>query len=215
MNINYQKELDKIIDKIKVDSKNENFKKPTLLLHACCAPCSSYCIEYLEPFFDITLYFYNPNIVSENEYSKRASELIRLVEEMKLSRSVSVIVNEYDNNEFYNIAKGLEKEPERGKRCRECFVLRLDNTASYASNNKFDYFTTTLTISPHKDAKLINELGMIIAEKYNIKYLYSDFKKKNGYKRSIELSKEYDLYRQDFCGCIYSKVARQKEIQSK
>ena len=206
MNINYQRELDKIIDKIKCDSINANYEKPKLLLHACCAPCASYCIEYLEPFFDITLYFYNPNIVNDEEYSKRANELIRLVEEMGLNDIVKVIIKDFNNREFYEAAKGFEKEPERGKRCEKCFKLRLEDTAEYASQNNYDYFTTTLTISPHKDAVLINNIGKEIGEKHNIEYLYSDFKKKNGYKRSIELSREYNLYRQNFCGCVFSKV---------
>ena len=199
MKENYQKVLENII------KGNEQIGKiPKLLLHSCCAPCSSYCIEYLSKYFDITLYFYNPNISKKEEFNKRANELTRLVDSMPLTRPINVIIEQYEPNEFYEIAKGLENEPERGKRCEECFKLRLERSAQYARKNNFDYFTTTLSISPHKDAQLLNEIGKDFSRKYNIPYLFSDFKKKNGYKRSIELSTEYDLYRQNYCGCIYS-----------
>ena len=199
MKENYQKVLENII------KGNEQIGKiPKLLLHSCCAPCSSYCIEYLSKYFDITLYFYNPNISKKEEFNKRANELTRLVDSMPLTRPINVIIEQYEPNEFYEIAKGLENEPERGKRCEECFKLRLDHSAQYAKKNNFDYFTTTLSISPHKDAQLLNEIGKDFSRKYNIPYLFSDFKKKNGYKRSIELSTEYHLYRQNYCGCIYS-----------
>lgn len=199
MKENYQKVLENII------KGNEQIGKiPKLLLHSCCAPCSSYCIEYLSKYFDITLYFYNPNISKKEEFNKRANELTRLVDSMPLTRPINVIIEQYEPNEFYEIAKGLENEPERGKRCEECFKLRLERSAQYARKNNFDYFTTTLSISPHKDAQLLNEIGKDFSRKYNIPYLFSDFKKKNGYKRSIELSTEYHLYRQNYCGCIYS-----------
>ena len=199
MKENYQKVLENII------KGNEQIGKiPKLLLHSCCAPCSSYCIEYLSKYFDITLYFYNPNISKKEEFNKRANELTRLVDSMPLTRPINVIIEQYEPNEFYEIAKGLENEPERGKRCEECFKLRLERSAQYARKNNFDYFTTTLSISPHKDAQLLNEIGKELSMKYTIPYLFSDFKKKNGYKRSIELSTEYDLYRQNYCGCIYS-----------
>lgn len=199
MKENYQKVLENII------KGNEQIGKiPKLLLHSCCAPCSSYCIEYLSKYFDITLYFYNPNISKKEEFNKRANELARLVDSMPLTRPINVIIEQYEPNEFYEIAKGLENEPERGKRCEECFKLRLERSAQYARKNNFDYFTTTLSISPHKDAQLLNEIGKDFSRKYNIPYLFSDFKKKNGYKRSIELSTEYHLYRQNYCGCIYS-----------
>lgn len=199
MKENYQKVLENII------KGNEQIGKiPKLLLHSCCAPCSSYCIEYLSKYFDITLYFYNPNISKKEEFNKRANELTRLVDSMPLTRPINVIIEQYEPNEFYEIAKGLENEPERGKRCEECFKLRLERSAQYARKNNFDYFTTTLSISPHKDAQLLNEIGKDFSRKYNIPYLFSDFKKKNGYKRSIELSTEYNLYRQNYCGCIYS-----------
>ncbi len=199
MNENYQKVLENIIKE-----NNQKGIIPKLLLHSCCAPCSSYCIEYLSKYFDITLYFYNPNISKEEEFDKRANELTRLVDSMSLARSINVIIEHYEPNEFYTIAKGLENEPERGKRCEECFKLRLEHSAQYAKKNNFDYFTTTLSISPHKDAQLLNGIGRDFSRKYNIPYLFSDFKKKNGYKRSIELSTEYNLYRQNYCGCIYS-----------
>ena len=198
-NMNYQKELDKIIEY----NKNNNIK-PRLLLHSCCAPCTSYCIEYLNEYFDITLYFYNPNMSSIEEYDKRANELMRLVKEMELD-DIDIIIEEFQSSEFLKAAKGLEDEPERGLRCNECFKLRLHKSGVYAKENGFDYFTTTLSISPHKNAKLLNVIGGEIEDTLGIKYLYSDFKKKNGYKRSIELSKEYNLYRQDFCGCNFSK----------
>ena len=200
MKLNYQQMLEKVIN-----YNIENNVRPKLLLHSCCAPCSSYCLEYLVSYFDITLYFYNPNITSEEEYIKRADELKRLVKEMGINSKVKIIVEEYGCEEFYRISKGLENEPERGRRCLECFELRLDKTANYAKRNDFDYFTTTLTISPHKNADLLNAIGEKKGKEYNVDYLFSDFKKKNGYKRSIELSTEYNLYRQDFCGCIYSK----------
>ena len=199
-NMNYQKELDKIIEY----NKNNNIK-PRLLLHSCCAPCTSYCLEYLNEYFDITLYFYNPNMSSIEEYDKRANELKRLVKEMGLD-NVDIIIEEFESSEFIKASKGLENEPERGLRCNECFKLRLNKSGLYAKDNGFEYFTTTLSISPHKNAKLLNIIGGEIEELVGVKYLYSDFKKKNGYKRSIELSKEYNLYRQDFCGCNFSAV---------
>ena len=199
MKENYQIVLENIIN------ENEQKRKvPKLLLHSCCAPCSSYCMEYLSKYFDITLYFYNPNISKPEEFDKRANELTRLVNSMPLTRPINVVIEHYEPKEFYEIAKGLENEPERGKRCEKCFKLRLKCSAQYAQKNNFDYFTTTLSISPHKDAQLLNEIGKELSMKYNIPYLFSDFKKKNGYKRSIELSTEYNLYRQNYCGCIYS-----------
>ncbi len=201
---NYQKELEKIIDGISAENV-----KPSLLLHSCCAPCSSYCLEYLNRFFDITLYFYNPNIFPEDEYVYRAEELEGLLKKMRLE-NISIVREEYDSREFFDKIKGLEKEPERGKRCTVCYRLRLEKAAEYAEKNGFDYFTTTLSISPYKDADRLVSIGEKLAEGRNVKYLISDFKKKNGYKRSIELSSEYDLYRQDYCGCIYSKNEKLK-----
>ena len=197
--INYHNELKKKIEEIK-----DCTKKPTLLLHACCAPCSSYVLEYLNTLFDITLYFYNPNISPESEYEFRASELKRLVVEMGLS-SVKTVVEEYDPNPFFELAKGLDDLPEGGERCFKCYRLRLEKAIQYAKLLNFDYVTTTLTISPHKNAAVLNEIGGELAEKYGVAYLFSDFKKNNGYKRSCELSALYGLYRQNYCGCVYSK----------
>ncbi len=195
--INYQKELDKLID-IQKDNV------PTLFLHSCCAPCSSYVIEYLSNYFAITVFYYNPNIFPDTEYTFRSNEQKRLISEMKTKYPVTYVDENYDSSQFYNSVKGLEKEPEGGKRCEKCFELRLDRTAQRAAEGGFDYFATTLTISPMKNAQLINDIGNTIAEKYSIKWLPSDFKKKGGYKRSIELSKIYSLYRQNYCGCVFS-----------
>ncbi|MDD3414466.1 MAG: epoxyqueuosine reductase QueH [Lachnospiraceae bacterium] len=205
-NRNYQKELERILGFLE---KQE--KKQRLLLHACCAPCSSWVLEYLADKFEITLYFYNPNIFPELEYQKRALELQRLVEDMfPKGHSISICVEEYDPDSFYNMAKGLEQLPEGGERCFRCYELRMRKAIIYASTNGFDYFTTTLSISPHKNAEKINEIGEKLSEEFGIKHLTSDFKKKDGYKRSIELSKEYQLYRQNYCGCIYSKLASEE-----
>ncbi len=179
--------------------------KKKLLLHACCAPCSSYVIEYLTKYFDITILYYNPNIDTEDEFNHRLSELERFVKEFKTSNKVEVVSLGYNNLEYLEKVKGLEQEKEGGKRCIECFKLRLEKSALYALEHNFDYFTTTLTISPLKSSKLLNEIGHDLENKYGIKYLYSDFKKKEGYKRSIVLSHEYNLYRQDYCGCKFSK----------
>lgn len=199
---NYQRMLEEII--------KENQAKgvrPSLLLHACCAPCSSYCIEYLSQYFDITLYFYNPNIASIREYNKRRRELERFVSEFPPAAGIEIIDAKYTPQDFFIIAMGLENEPERGARCYECYRLRLEQTAKYAylSEGKYDYFASTLSISPHKNVDWLNEIGEEVSKEYNIPYLYSDFKKKNGYVRSIELSGEYNLYRQDFCGCMHSQ----------
>ena len=176
----------------------------TLLLHACCAPCSSAVLERLGDIFKITILYYNPNITNKEEYEKRLEEIKRFVAEFNTKYEIEVIPGRYDQKEFFDIARGLEDEPERGKRCYKCYELRLEETAKVAKEKEFDYFTTTLSLSPYKDAKWINEIGSNLENKYNVNFLYSDFKKKNGYKRSIELSKEYDLYRQDYCGCVYS-----------
>ena len=198
MKINYQKELDKIIDGL-------GGKTPRLLIHSCCAPCSSYVLEYLSEYFNITVLYYNPNIFPEEEFSKRLSEQKRLVSEMKLKNPVEVTDIGYDPDEFYSAVLGLENEPEGGARCEKCFRIRLNKAAEIAKERNFDYFTTTLSISPLKNAALLNQIGEEISEQYGVKYLYSDFKKNDGYKRSIELSKEYGLYRQNYCGCVYSE----------
>ena len=205
--INYQSLLDKTIEKI----TSEN-SVPTLLIHSCCAPCSSYVLEYLSEYFKITVVYYNPNIFPLEEYKYRIDEQKRLIETMVFKNPVDFISTKYTPNDFYSTLKGMEKEPEGGKRCESCFRLRLTYTAQLAKEKSFDYFTTTLSISPMKNAALLNELGTKIGEKYGIKYLQSDFKKRNGYKRSVELSREYKLYRQDYCGCVYSKLEREKYI---
>ena len=183
---------------------DQNGKKK-MLLHACCAPCSSHCLTVLCEAFDVHILYYNPNITEASEYEKRVAELIRFTGEAPFAQGVLVIPGRYDTQEFYEIAKGLEDVPERGERCYKCYELRLRETARYAKENGYDIFTTTLSISPHKNAAWINEIGERLSEEYGVEYLYSDFKKKDGYKHSIELSKEYGLYRQDFCGCEYSK----------
>ena len=182
---------------------------PTLLLHSCCAPCSSYVMEYLSKYFSITVLYYNPNIYPPEEFDHRAAEEKRLIDEYNKNENIinkiDLIVSDYDPGEFYEIAKGYEDEPETGKRCLRCYRLRLEKTAAIAKEKGFDYFTTTLSISPLKNADALNSIGEALAAEYGVKYLPSDFKKKNGYKRSIELSREYDLYRQNYCGCEYSK----------
>lgn len=205
MNINYQKELEKIISK----SQSEG-KVPTLLLHSCCAPCSSYVLEYLSQYFNITIFYYNPNIYPSEEYYKRVKEQEEFIKQFKVLNFVSFIEGKYDTDRFYDMAKGHEKDKEGTERCFLCYRLRLEETAKIARENGFDYFTTTLSISPYKNSGKLNEIGMELENQYDIKYLFSDFKKKNGYKRSIELSNEYNLYRQDYCGCLYSKL----EVQS-
>ncbi len=196
--MNYQIVLDEILKKIDV-----NKYKPKLLLHVCCAPCSSYVLEYLNEYFDITVFYYNPNISSYEEYEKRLNEEIRFVSEYPFP-NVKVINGDYNNEKFEEEIKGLENEPEGGSRCLKCYRLRLEESVKYAKENNFDYFTTTLTISPYKNSQVLNKIGEDLEKEYNVKYLYSDFKKKNGYKRSIELSHKYNLYRQNYCGCVYS-----------
>lgn len=194
-------------------SKINNKQKPKLLLHVCCAPCSSYCLETLEPYFDITVYYYNPNISPLEEYNKRLEEEKRYVKQKY--KNIKVIEAEYDNENFEAIAKGLEELAEGGERCKKCYRLRLEHTAKYAKQNGYDYFTTTLTISPYKNSNALNEIGGQLAKEFGINYLYSDFKKNDGYKKSIELSKQYNLYRQDYCGCRFSKELREKYLKEK
>ena len=194
--INYQLELDKII-------KGLDGKKPTLLLHACCAPCSSYCLEYLKEYFNITLFFYNPNISSKEEFDKRFNELQRLVREMSLD--IDIVCPPYDPQEFLQKVKGYESCLEGGDRCSICYALRLKKACEYAEENGFEYYCSTLSISPHKNAQKLNAIGTALAKDKKVKHLPNDFKKKGGYLRSIELSREYNLYRQDFCGCEFSK----------
>lgn len=180
---------------------------PTLLLHACCAPCSTFCLERLVDYFDITLYFYNPNITIEEEFEKRYIELETFINKVYKDK-VKIIKEPYDSSVFYTAVQGLENEPERGKRCKVCYDLRLRKTAEFGVKNGYDYFATTLTLSPHKNATWLNEIGESLSSEYFIKYLNSDFKKEGGYLRSIELSKKYDLYRQDYCGCGFSRDKR-------
>ncbi|MCR5201662.1 MAG: epoxyqueuosine reductase QueH [Lachnospiraceae bacterium] len=203
--VNYQKEMEKIIDTFE---ESEGVKK--LALHVCCAPCSSHCLSVLTEHFDITCVYYNPNISPVEEYEKRFGELIKYVEKMPKINTVNTFKGEYENEKFEAMAKGLEEVPEGGARCHKCYRMRMEYAAEYAKKNGFDYFTTTLSLSPLKDSQIINQIGKEVAEEYGVNYLYSDFKKNNGYLHSIELSKEYDLYRQNFCGCIYSKPDEEK-----
>lgn len=198
---NYQKELERLIEE-----KVRAGEVPSLLLHGCCAPCSSYCIEYLSQYFHITMYFYNPNITEKAEYDKRVEELKRLVGTMKVKYPVNVVEGEYEPERFYAMAKGYEQCPEGGERCFRCYELRLRSAGEISKKMGMDYFTTTLSISPLKNATKLNEIGERVAAELGINYLVSDFKKKEGYKRSIELSREYNLYRQNYCGCVYSKA---------
>lgn len=198
-------------DKLMEEQMSSTKEGSTLLLHACCAPCSSACLERLSNFFKITIIYYNPNITEEKEYLKRLEELRNFIQKIKVKYPINIIDTRYDPKEFFEISKGLEKEKERGKRCYKCYELRLEETAKVAKENNFDFFATTLTLSPYKKTDWLNEIGESLSNKYQTSYLYSDFKKKNGYKRSIELSKEYNLYRQDYCGCIYSKLEREEE----
>lgn len=201
--INYQKELDLLIQNLVKDNKT-----PTLLLHSCCAPCSSYVLEYLSKYFKISIFFYNPNIYPLEEYSRRVTEQKGLITALKVKNQINFIEGRYDTESFYNISKGLEGEREGGERCFKCYELRLKEAAIIAKEQGYDYFTTTLSISPHKNSQILNQIGKKLSEEYDVKYLYSDFKKKEGYKRSIELSNEYNLYRQDYCGCVFSKRER-------
>ncbi len=199
MNRNYQKELDNIIA-----GHGQRREAPTLFLHSCCAPCSSYVLEYLSAFFRITVFYYNPNIYPAEEYEKRVEEQKNLIERLPSVYPIEFVEGAYDKERFYEMARGLEQVPEGGERCFRCYELRLRETARLAAERGFDYFTTTLTISPLKNAAKLNEIGGLLGEEYQTVWLPSDFKKKNGYKRSIELSKEYNLYRQDYCGCVFS-----------
>lgn len=201
--VNYEREMEKILESLKG-------RTPSLLLHACCAPCSSSVLERLSSFFKITIFYYNPNISPEEEYRKRVEEEKRLISEMPFPNPVGFLEGKYDPERFLELAKGKEQEPEGGARCMACYALRLRETALQAREGDFQYFTTTLSVSPYKNARKLNEIGARMAETYGVPYLYSDFKKKNGYLRSIELSRKYSLYRQDYCGCIYSKENKKK-----
>lgn len=206
MKINYQNKLDETINEILKEGK-----VPSLLLHSCCAPCSSYVIEYLSDYFNITIFYYNPNIYPEKEYVKRVEEEKNFISTFRTKYKVNFIEGKYDIDKFYSIAKGFENESEGGERCFRCYELRLRQSAAVAKDKGYDYFTTTLSISPYKNAQKLNEIGERVGIEYDVQYLYSDFKKKNGYKRSIELSRKYNLYRQDYCGCIFSQRERNEQ----
>ena len=201
--MNYQKEMLEIIKK-----EQENNNIPSILLHSCCAPCSSHVIDTLTNYFNITILYYNPNIEPYEEYLKRKEEEIRFIKEYKNVNKLYIIDCDYDNELYHNTIKGLETCPEGGNRCFKCYELRLEYTANKAKELGYDYFGTTLTVSPYKNSNKLNEIGEMLADKYKIKYLYSDFKKNNGYKHSIEMSKKFNLYRQNYCGCIYSQKER-------
>ena len=198
--MNYDLEMEKQIIEIEEGSR--------LLLHACCAPCSSACLERLGNYFNITIFYYNPNITNKEEYEKRVQEIKKFISKFKTKYDIDLVEGNYEPDKFFEMARGLENEPERGKRCYKCYEMRLNETARIADYLNYPFFCTTLTLSPHKNSNWINEIGRDLDSQYNTTYLYSDFKKKNGYKRSIELSSLYNLYRQDYCGCIYSKKDR-------
>ena len=206
-----QKENYDLFLKNVIKSTEADNKRKSLLLHVCCAPCSSYVLEYLNKYFDITVYFYNPNIDEPHEYRLRADEEKRFIEEMNFENKVVYTEGDYNIKEFYDAVKGLEDLKEGSARCVKCFELRLESAAKRALEGGFDYFTTTLSISPLKSSTVLNELGKKLGEKYGIAYLCSDFKKNNGYKRSVELSREHSLYRQSFCGCSFSKKQAEEE----
>lgn len=213
-NINFQLKMDKKIEEI-IKTCEEGGDIPSLLLHGCCAPCSSYVLEYLNSYFNITSFYYNPNISEEAEYRKRVAELERLIDELPVNNQVELLEGSYVPDEFDEAIKGLEALGERSRRCYACYELRLRETARVAADKGFDYFTTTLSISPYKNARWLNEIGEHLSKEYGVEYLYADFKKRNGYKRSIELSKQYHLYRQDYCGCRYSKEENERKKANK
>ncbi len=204
--INYQKELDRILKTLQ-----EGNQVPRLLLHSCCAPCSSYVLEYLSEYFAITVFYYNPNIYPEEEYAKRTEEQQMLIEKFQPANPISYVEGTYDRERFYRMAAGLERAEEGKERCFRCYALRLRETAEQAAKGGFDYFTTTLSISPLKNAQKLNEIGIALGKELGVPYLVSDFKKKNGYKRSVELSQEYGLYRQEYCGCQFSLENRRMQ----
>ena len=205
--INYQKVMEELIR----DNCSETVV-PRLLLHSCCAPCSSYCISCLAEYFHVTVFYYNPNIYPPEEYRMRAAEQKRFVEQYPTKYLVSYIEAPYESDRFYEMARGMEDIPEGGERCFACYEMRLKKSAEYASLHGFDFFTTTLSISPLKNAQKLNEIGAKLAEQFHVQYLYSDFKKKDGYKKSTEISKEYQMYRQYYCGCFFSKRDRDRQI---
>ena len=206
---NYQRELEAVI------KENESKSRvPRLLLHSCCAPCSSYVLEYLSDYFEITVFYYNPNISPAEEYEKRAAEQQHLIRELPAKHPIHLVVGAYEPERFYAVSRGLEQVPEGGERCFRCFRLRLEEAAKMAAEGGFDYFATTLTISPLKNAQKLNEIGEELSEIYKVEHLPSDFKKKNGYKRSVELSAQYGLYRQNYCGCVFSKREAEERLHN-
>ena len=206
--MNKQNYHQKMLEMIKEHCSKENVKK--LLLHSCCAPCSSYCLELLSEYFEVTVFYYNPNIYPPEEYTMRVAEQDRFVQEFPAKHKITFVEGIYDTEKFYAMAKGMEQLKEGGERCFACYELRLREAAEYAKENGFDFFTTTLSISPLKNAQKLNEIGEQLAEEYGVKYLPSDFKKKNGYKRSVELSAQHELYRQNYCGCVFSKMQSER-----
>ena len=213
--VNYQLVMENIIKENCLEKGQIKEKLPTLLLHSCCAPCSSYCLAVLSQYFKVTVFYYNPTIYPPEEYEMRVKEQQRFINEYPMTNEVRFVEGPYDTEHFYNMAKGLEKVPEGGERCFKCYELRLRESAKYALDNGFDFFTTTLSISPLKNAQKLNEIGKQLEEEFGVKYLYSDFKKKEGYKKSTEISNEYGMYRQYYCGCVYSKKQRDDEIAQK
>lgn len=206
---NYQRELEAVI------KENESKSRvPRLLLHSCCAPCSSYVLEYLSSYFEITVFYYNPNISPAEEYEKRAAEQKHLIQELPAKHPIHLVVGAYEPERFYAVSKGLEMVPEGGERCFRCYRLRLEEAAKMAAEGGYDYFATTLTISPLKNAEKLNEIGEELSGIYSVEHLPSDFKKKNGYKRSVELSAQYGLYRQNYCGCVFSKREAEERINN-
>ena len=199
MKTNYQLVCDRMISEIAADGR-----VPKLLLHSCCGPCSTYVLEYLTKFFQVTLLFYNPNIFPQEEFEKRLSAQREVIEKLRTKQRVSLLVEDYDHAEFLSEAIGAENEPEGGRRCEKCFRVRLKKTAELAKKHGFDVFATTLSVSPHKNAELLNQIGKALSEEYEVPFLFSDFKKREGYKRSVELSKEFGIYRQEYCGCEFS-----------
>ena len=208
---NYQRELEQILEELKKEGKI-----PKLFLHSCCAPCSSYVLEYLSEYFEITVFYYNPNIYPPREYEERAREQKRFIEQFPARYPISYVEGKYDTKRFYEMAKGLEHIPEGGERCFRCYELRMREAAMLAKEGGYDFFTTTLSISPIKNAQNLNEIGEALQSELGIRHLPSDFKKKGGYQRSTQLSKEYELYRQNYCGCVFSKNEREKvEVSEK
>lgn len=208
--MNYNKAMEEEIENIL-----KSGEVPRILLHSCCAPCSTHVIDTLSPYFDITVLYYNPNIEPYEEYEKRKQEEVRFISEYQAKNKLDILDVQHENELFREMARGLEDVPEGGARCIKCYYLRMEKTAKLAREHGYDYFATTLTVSPLKNSQKLNDIGRILSEQYGIQYLYSDFKKKEGYKHSIEMAREYDLYRQDYCGCVFSKEQREKEKREK